>query len=674
MSQTDPACTPASPASVAQATRKAARGRLSVAAPARTKISRDHFAFLRGWFNGLQARGLWERYLPHLGPYDERRARTFLRTLQHELSAVARYSGQPGFAGLLGRHKDRIADLMASGKQASAALASNRVATAKAPPSLDEFAAQFDEDMYSEAELIALWKEAYSANEPSRRVRQDATQRRARLIQRQLQALEWLERLACQRPQPGDPVNAWLDPRACARLATAGILTLGELTLFVGRWGSNWHKKVQRIGKKGAELIVTWLQHQQDSLGALPPAALLPAVQVNAAMQSAAPVGVPGLVPLERLAVPAALATADPETAGSNRASLLQCNIEASDDTQAIHAWLALRRAGSHTWRAYRREAERFLLWSVFEAGKPLSGLSSNDCAVYRDFLRHPGSRWVGPRNAQRWSPHWRPFEGALSSQSIKTAMAILQTMCEWLARRRYLDTNPWDGVPKSDAAPVMPTSRALTRQQWKWVENWLASLPQDGRSARMRLLLGFGYRTGMRAAELAAAKVEWLRHEQLEDGSWAWAIMVLGKANKWREVALPASAVDILSSSFTARGLNPNLLENAPETPLIAALPFSDREGDTGRALSTGRIYEVIRNGFERCAAWVEPQDEKAAARIRGASTHWLRHTYGTHAVETAPLQVIKDQMGHASLATTSGYTKAERTQRQRAIENVFG
>lgn len=642
-----------------------------MAAQARIKISRDHFAFLRGWFNGLQARGLWDRYLPHLGPYDQRRGRTFLRTVQHELSAVARYSGQPGLAGLLGRHKDRIADLMTSSNLAPAPPA-GRVATAKAPPSLDEFAARFDEDMYSEAELIALWKEAYPTAGVSRRVRQDATQRRARLIQRQLQALDWLERLACQRPLPSDPIGAWLDPQASARLAAAGILTLGELVFFVSRWGSNWHKKVRRIGKKGADLIVTWLQNQQDSLGALPPTALLPAVQAIAAMQAAAPVGVPGLVPLERLALPAALATADPESPGSNRAPMLQCNIEASNDFEAVHAWLALRQAGSHTWRTYRREAERFLLWSVFETGKPLSGLTSNDCAVYRDFLMNPGSRWVGPRNAQRWSPHWRPFEGPLSAQSIKTAMTILQTMCEWLAGRRYLDANPWDGLPKGDAAPAMPTSRALTRQQWKWVEDWLSALPQDGRSARIRLLLGFGYRTGMREAELAAAKVEWLRREQLEDGSWVWAIMVLGKGNKWREVALPASAVGILSSSFTARGLNPDLLGNAPDTPLIAALPSSEQDGDTGRALTTGRIYEVIRNAFERCASWVEPQDEKAADRIRAASTHWLRHTYGAHAAETTPLQVIRDQMGHASLATTSAYAKAEPAQRQQALDNV--
>ena len=122
----------------------------------------------------------------------------------------------------------------------------------------------------------------------------------------------------------------------------------------------------------------------------------------------------------------------------------------------------------------------------------------------------------------------------------------------------------------------------------------------------------------------------------------------------------------------FTARGLNPDLLGNAPDTPLIAALP--EQDGDTGRALTTGRIYEVIRNAFERCASWVEPQDEKAAERIRAASTHWLRHTYGAHAAETTPLQVIRDQMGHASLATTSAYTKAEPAQRQQALDNVNG
>ena len=53
---------------------------------------------------------------------------------------------------------------------------------------LDEFSATLPADMHSEAELIALWKES-QADAPSPR----PAQHRLRLIERQLEALRWLE-------------------------------------------------------------------------------------------------------------------------------------------------------------------------------------------------------------------------------------------------------------------------------------------------------------------------------------------------------------------------------------------------------------------------------------------------------------------------------------------------
>ncbi|MGQ3179798.1 MAG: hypothetical protein ACT6SC_19585, partial [Blastomonas fulva] len=69
----------------------------------------------------------------------------------------------------------------------------------------------------------------------------------------------------------------------------------------------------------------------------------------------------------------------------------------------------------SATQRSYRKEAERLLLWATLERGKPLSSLTADDVGAYADFLVSPPAAWCGPRHHQRWSPMWRPFEGALS-------------------------------------------------------------------------------------------------------------------------------------------------------------------------------------------------------------------------------------------------------------------
>lgn len=675
----------------------------------RPKLSIEHFAFMRGWCQGLDSRELWKRYLARFGEFDARRCRSFIKDLQLELGAIARRSGRPELAQLLKRHANWVVVPDCSNDTSNRlVVASNEQAAAppEAIPSLEEFRLQFDEDMYSEAELIELWKEAQAelgsrSAEPSaertsppalasppppspasRHSDDRALRRRSRLVARQLDMLEWLEQLACESPQPSDQVRSWLDSVTCDRLEAVGILTLSDLTFYIRTKGYRWYAKVPKIGEKGASLIVNWLTKQSATLGQLPAHSLAPRSQLNPADKSGAACAsflpqdlseAPAIAPLERLTLPSSLSTAEPGAPGSNRAPASRCKLLASNDFEAIQEWLALWPAGSHTWRAYRREAERFLLWSVFGRGKALSALSSLDCVSYREFLSAPTREWCGPRNALRWSAQWRPFEGPLSARSAETALTILSSMCEWLTRRSYLDSNPWDGVPKATRTPSMPTSRALSRKQWAHVESWLNALPKDPASNRLRLLMGFAYRSGLRESELAAAKVEWLRHEQLDDGLWGWSMMVLGKRNKWREVMLPDSAIEIIRESFVEDGLGADLLACPPETPIIAALPSSTSKGPGRQPLTPGRIYEIVKDGFSRCAADITSVDPSAAARLRKASTHWLRHTYGTHAVETMPIQILQMQMGHESPTTTAIYAKAEKSLRQQAVRAAF-
>jgi site-specific recombinase XerD len=412
---------------------------------------------------------------------------------------------------------------------------------------------------------------------------------------------------------------------------------------------------------------VRWLREHASTLGPLPSPALAPRSQIDTARLT--PAARLAVVPLERFSPPA-----DPHRSGAlgtNRASLERCKINAGNDFEAIQAWLGLRVPGTHTWRAYRKEAERFLLWAVLERGKALSSLDGQDCVAYRDFLRNPGPSWIGPRNEQRWSESWRPFEGPLSVGSADTGMTIVRSLCEWLVRRNYLDSNPWDDVPKRPDAPSMPQLRAFSQKQWSLVQDWLDAQFQQPPSPalhRLKFLLDFAYMSGMRLAELAAAQVGWLRHEQLDDGEWVWSIMVLGKRSKWREVPLPDPAVQALGDYLASRGLDRNPEASPPDTPLLSHL---GREAP----LTASRIYEILATTFERCAVDVYTSDRRAADRIREASTHWLRHTYGSHsAARGVPQDVLQANLGHESLATTSIYMKSEKSRRHKAMQLAFG
>nr|GFD50080.1 hypothetical protein [Tanacetum cinerariifolium] len=109
-------------------------------------------------------------------------------------------------------------------------------------------------------------------------------------------------------------------------------------------------------------------------------------------------------------------------TSGSNRAPSTARQVRADNDVDAIKAWLARFLAKKTTFDNYRKEAERLLLWSTLQLGKPLSSITHEDWLQYQQFLRDPkpASRWLTAdgRKYPRTAPEWRPFAGPLSPAS----------------------------------------------------------------------------------------------------------------------------------------------------------------------------------------------------------------------------------------------------------------
>jgi len=599
-------------------------------------------AFVRAWAEGLDLVTAWNRFMVVDGAGDARHARGELKRLLDQLRGLALAHGHPEVAALLRRDPEAMPE------------------TGPKIPTLEEFAAQQPADYYSEAELIALHQAEYGQADS-----RSTARRRQRLRERLIGAVLWLERLEARAPQPDDATLAWLDERVAQRLAVVGIRTLGELVFWIRTKGFNWHRGIPRIGPESAARLVSWIREHEGSLGALPSPSLRPLSQLDTAALTPGPCL--GIVPLERFALPDDRSGSQ----GANRAQRERCKLAANNDLEAVLAWLALRAEGTHTWRAYRKEAERFLLWAVMARRKALSSLDGADCVAYRDFLAAPGPEWTGPRGAQRWSAAWRPFEGPLAVRSQAVSIAILRSMCEWLVRRRYLDSNPWADAPARVDAPSMPQLRALSPGQWALVQGWLAAEFAQAPSPalhRLRFLLNFTSMTGLRLAELTAAKLGWLRMEQLDEGEWVWSMMVLGKRGKWREVPLPDSAVDAVRAYLTARGLDAgNPLANDPEAPLVAKLSQEE-------PLTAARIHDILVAAFERCAEAVWTTDKRAAERIREASAHWLRHTYGADLVARGvPQGVLQANLGHESLATTSIYVRAEKARKHRSVQQAF-
>jgi hypothetical protein len=140
--------------------------------------------------------------------------------------------------------------------------------------------------------------------------------------------------------------------------------------------------------------------------------------------------------------------------AGRGIASGGVAQIAATNDLNAIRAWLARFADKPATFDSYRKEAERLLLWSLVTLGKPLSSLTHEDCLRYQHFLGdpQPAAVWVTGGDAHagsgrgrmhpRGDARWRPFYGPLSPASIRQATVILNVLFSWQVQASYLAGN----------------------------------------------------------------------------------------------------------------------------------------------------------------------------------------------------------------------------------------
>jgi hypothetical protein len=136
-----------------------------------------------------------------------------------------------------------------------------------------------------------------------------------------------------------------------------------------------------------------------------------------------------------------------------------------------VRAYLNKFRDQPKTLRAYTKEVEGFLLWSVVVRRKALSSLVVDDWEASKDFLKSPDPRFVGERFS-RSSPRWRPFASEnLSPESQRYAVRALRAAFTWLVDVRYLAGNPWKAVndPKIvQRETAMQIHRALPADLWR--------------------------------------------------------------------------------------------------------------------------------------------------------------------------------------------------------------
>jgi len=481
------------------------------------------------------------------------------------------------------------------------------------------------------------------------------------------------------QPQRQDALTAWLKPRVSRHLRDEGIRTLEDLLTLIEARGPTWWRPIPRLGQGKAGALLRWLQTHEKTLGSLTVTGTQQAPVAGELVPITLRASNPILVPLEGMRLPRELDGHQ----GLNRAANFSL-IQAHNDLEAVESYLVKFRAQEKTRRAYRRELERLLLWSIYKRQKPLSSLLVEDCEIFKDFLATPDPTWCGPK-ASRWSVRWKPFEGSLSPKSQLYAITVIRAFFGWLVNVRYLGGNPWVAIgnPVTEVAlHPMQIDKALPEVLWSALADSGGYLDQAILNAEARkkgqlrlakaALLLIGH-SGMRREEAATARRENLKKIQSHN---LYELSVLGKRSKWRTVFLPSEAVQALEAHWRDRGddrekngfiLSPLMIPPTDQA-LRKHLVADDNEA---KGFSVDGLGRLITRSLKQVAddykiAMTEIEREILATR----GVHAFRHTFGTLSVaQGLPLDVLQRVLGHASLQTTSIYVQAER---QRSIEEI--
>lgn len=476
-----------------------------------------------------------------------------------------------------------------------------------------------------------------------------------------LKRLDWLQQADDIQPDTSHPLAYWLIDEWLVKLAPLEAVTVADwLAHYRSCNGKAWWMSISGLGATTAKAIEALLGHY------------FPTEMVKMPPQVAQLAYAADTIPLGQFLLPEELDGSQ----GLNRSANTPY-IPATDDYQAIENWLARLEPGSHTYRSYRREAERLLLWAILAKQKAVSSLDMVDMRDYRAFLAdpQPAHLWVGAPK-KRGQTDWKPFTGPLSLRSRRFSETVLNGLFTFLVSQHYLQHNPLTALAKltnpSGHKPI-DTNRSFNEAQWLLIQTFLDGQVANTAGAeklkwlRTRMVIQLAYGTGLRLHELANAKLGDLEIRQRQGNTQHW-LMVLGKGQKLRDVPIPLPLYLLLAETYqqlTGRQLG----SPPPSHPIIPPL-----RGSASTALTPLAIHKTIKEAFAIAANTIKATDPETASRLLLASTHWLRHTHGSIAVgRNIPLTMIRDNLGHSNIATTSNYVHSDNDVRHDAFVEWF-
>ena len=363
-------------------------------------------------------------------------------------------------------------------------------------------------------------------------------------------------------------------------------------------------------------------------------------------------------------------------THGSNREITKPCQIRASNDIEAIQCWLSEYEGSPQTYRSYQKEAERLLLWCIFQRKKSLSSLDRADLEAYFEFIcdPQPANVWCGPkggRGKHRGSASWKPFVKGLGPLSRSTTITIIDSLISYLFDAQYLAFNPLSLKRKRFRQQVVMATQAiksmrrvLEPDEWHVFLDTIEALPEDtphtcDEKERTRFIVNILYFLLLRVHELE--KHPWNSFIQLYN---LWWFCVIGKGGKLALIPVHSDLVASIQRfrTYCKKSPFPSTEDDSPIIP----------SWRSQKALGTRQINNILKRIAYQTAEHFKDDKEKYE-RIRRLSSHWMRHQASSSlGYKNVNIEKIADLLRHENVDTSRTYVHTFYNDLHKTMQNL--
>jgi integrase/recombinase XerD len=218
----------------------------------------------------------------------------------------------------------------------------------------------------------------------------------------------------------------------------------------------------------------------------------------------------------------------------------------------------------------------------------------------------------------------WQLSLRNLSPASQGTALAVIKSLFSFGFQLGVLPLNVAKLV-KSPPSKDCLAQKILCSPQ-------VQTMIELEKNTRNRAILFMLYGCGLRVSELCDLK--WQDVKPRDHGG---QVTVFGKGGKTRVVLIPPPVWNVVGRLKGDYGGNDPVFR-------------SRQKGLNGYHVSRKQVWRIVRKAAER--AGIDDQ----------VSPHWLRYSHASHSLDKgAPLSLVKETLGHSSIAITEKYLHAK-------------